>query len=167
MIDISLIDKKILLPEQVDLRYKDSVFVHLKTLTPKQKGKRYELITEFALKTKGYKVEKPKSTDHDRIINGYKCEIKGSMLNKNSDIFSFLQIRPKQDYDKIIFSMFYPFEMIVMEMSKENIIINIENKTFKKQHGGNKAVSNTYMYYGNRETLLNIGAKELDENHSF
>jgi hypothetical protein len=54
-----------------------------------------------------------------------------------------------------------------MEMSKENIIINIENKTFKKQHGGNKAVSNTYMYYGNRETLLNIGAKELDENHSF
>ena len=162
MFDISTIDKTLLMPEVVDVRYANSPFVNLKTMGPKQKGKRYEKITEFVLTSMGYNVARSKSTDYDRIVDGLKCEIKGSMLNKNVDVFSFLQIRPKQDYDKIIFTMLYPNEIVIMEMSKEDILINIDKGIFKKQHGGNKAKSETYMYYGNKDTLLQIGAKVIN-----
>lgn len=161
MINLDLIDKYLLVAEEDDPRYADSPFVHLKRLSAKQKGKRYELITECALKSLGYDVQKPNSTDYDRIVDGFTCEFKGSTLNKNSHNFSFLQIRPKQEYDKIIFSMFYPSEFIMMEMSKDVVLINIDDKIFKKQHGGNKASSDTYLYYGNKETLLEIGATEI------
>ena len=127
----------------------------------KQKGKRYEEITECVVRKLGHIVSKPINTDHDRIIDGFKVEIKGSTLNKNTDNFSFLQIRPDQDYDKLYFTMCYPNELVIMEMSKEQVLKNIQNGIFKKQHGGNKAESRTYLYYGNRESLSNIGAKFL------
>lgn len=158
---IDLIDKSLLVPEEEDYRYSNSPFSHLKRLSAKQKGKRYELITDQVLKALGYDVRKPQSTDYDRIVDGFRCEIKGSTLSKNSINFSFLQIRPKQDYDKIIFSMFYPSEFVMMEMSKDVVLINIDAKIFKKQHGGNKGSSDTYLYYGNKDTLLKIGAKEI------
>ena len=158
---IDLIDKNLLVVGKPDSRYDNSPFVNLKSMTPKQKGCRYELITECVLKKLGHTVEKPKSSDYDRIVNGNRCEIKGSMLNKNTNNFSFLQIRPDQTYDKIIFSMFYPNDCVIMEMPKTLVIENIEKGIFKKQHGGNKANSRTFMYYGNKETLRHIGAIEI------
>ena len=37
----------------------------------------------------------------------------------------------------------------------------IKDGKMKKQHGGNKAESGTFCYYGNRETLAALGAVEL------
>lgn len=155
---INLIDAHLLVADEIDYRYINSPFVHLKLMHAKQKGSRYEMITECVLRKLGFDVKKPKSIEYDRIVDGYRCEIKGSTLNKNTDNFSFLQIRPDQDYDKLIFSMFYPDELVLMEMSKDCIFQNIENGNFKKQHGGNKADSRTYCYYGNKESLTKIGA---------
>ena len=107
----------------------------------------------------GHKYDKRTSSDNDAIFDGEKYEIKGSMLNSGTNNFSFLQIRPNQDYDKIIFALFYPDDLVLMEMDKNTIKNNIEKNVFKKQHGGQKGESNTFMYYGNRETLLTIGAK--------
>lgn len=155
---INHIDPELLTEGAEDARYVNSPFRHLKQLHAKQKGKRYEEITESVLTRIGYIVSKPKSTDYDRIVNGKKVEIKGSTLNKGTDNFSFLQIRPDQDYDLMYFSMFYPNEFVIMAMTKKQIKENIDKKVFKKQHGGNKANSGTYCYYGNRETLETIGA---------
>lgn len=155
---LDLVDPALLKEEQEDARYEKSPFRQLKKLLPKQKGGRYENITECVMRKLGYTVEKPLSTDHDRIINGKKVEIKGSTLNKNTDHFSFLQIRPDQDYESMYFVMFYPNELVIMEMTKDVVLENIRNGKFKKQHGGNKAQSGTYLYYGNRESLLDLGA---------
>ena len=106
----------------------------------------------------GYTVQKAENSDHDRIINGVKVEIKGSTLAKNKKNFSFLQIRPDQDYHLMMFAMFYPNELVLMEMEKEQVIKNVELGIFKKQHGGKKADSGQFCYYGNKETLLTLGA---------
>ena len=42
---------------------------------PKQKGGAGEIIVEAFMKNEGHTVEKPQDPGHDRIINGFKCEI--------------------------------------------------------------------------------------------
>jgi hypothetical protein len=159
---LDLIDPDLLKPEPEDSRYANSPFRHIKLMLPKQKGSRYEKIVSNVCKKLGHNVKPPVSTDHDRIINDVKCEIKGSCLSKSTkeDVFSFLQIRADQDYDKILFAMFYPHELVVMEMDKAQLQACMENGSFTKQHGGQKANSGTYMYYGNKETLRTLGARE-------
>ncbi|MEK9697975.1 MAG: hypothetical protein VW270_19560 [Candidatus Poseidoniales archaeon] len=155
---LSLIDQSLLAEEAVDPRYENSPFRALKNLPAKQKGKRYEEITEHVLTKVGSTVEKPQNTDHDRIIDSHKVEIKGSTLNKGTNVFSFLQIRPAQDYTHLMFSMFYPDRLVIMVMPKSKVIENIEAGHFKKQHGGNKAESGTFCYYGDAESLSALGA---------
>lgn len=155
------VSPSLLVPEDRDTRYDNSPMKHIKAMGAKQKGKYYELITENVLVGQGHVVGKPVNTNHDRIIDGVKTEIKGSCLVKNSDHFTFLQIRPKQDYEQMIFSMFYPDRIVLMVMSKEKIIENIQNKVFAPQHGGKDGESGTFMYYGNERTLAEIGAVEL------
>ena len=92
-------------------------------------------------------------------MNSEKHEIKGSTLAKGTSNFSFLQIRTSQDYDKLLFAMFYPEELVIMQMKKKDVMSNIQSGVFKKQHGGNKGDSGTYCYYGNKETLLLIGGE--------
>lgn len=163
---LEYVDQSLLVEEDEDPRYTNSPFRHLKKMHAKQKGKRYENITECVLKNIGYIVSRPINTDHDRIVDGLKVEIKGSTLNKNTDHFSFLQIRPSQDYDVIYFSMFYPDRLVIMAMSKDKIKENISLNIFKKQHGGEKADSGTYMYYGTCESLEKIGAYYINERTS-
>jgi hypothetical protein len=156
-----MIDEEYLIPEEVDIRYINSPFKHLKNMLPKNKGSRFEKITSDVYTKLGYNVEKSNDTSYDRLINKRKCEIKGSTLAKNTDTFSFLQIRPDQNYDVMIFALFYPQELCLLEMDKKMICKHIDANVFKKQHGGNKANSRTYCYYGNKETLLSLGAKEI------
>ena len=161
--DITKIDPSLLVADQDDERYADSLFRDLKKMHAKQKGKRYEKVTENVLKTLGFKVGKPLSSDHDRLVNDKKVEIKGSTLNRGTDNFSFLQIRPDQDYESIYFVMFYPHQLVIMEMTKDQVVKQIDAGVFKKQHGGNKAESRTFLYYGNRETLIALGASVIVE----
>lgn len=158
---LDFIDPCLLKDEPEDPRYVDSPFRKLKKLHAKQKGSRYEKISEQVLVGLGKTVLPPTNTDHDRIVDNVKVEIKGSTLNKNSDNFSFLQIRPDQDYDVMYFCMFYPYKFVIMSMTKDIIIQNIENGNFSKQHGGKKAESRTFCYYGNKITLKEIGAVQI------
>lgn len=156
-----MINTNLLKPEVHDHRYENSIFHNIKRLSPKVKGSRFEMIVEDVLSKLNYNVRKPENTDHDRVVNGVKTEIKGSTLAKGTDRFSFLQIRPDQDYDEMLFAMFYPNELVLMKMTKEDVMKNIKDNIFKKQHGGIKGKSRTYCYYGNRETLKEIGATEF------
>ena len=158
---VGLIDSTLLQPEAEDPRYVNSPFRNLKPLHAKQKGKRFEMIVADVYKKLGHGVRKAENTDHDRIVDGYKNEIKGATLVKGKQIFSFLQIRPDQDYEKMTFAMFYPDDLVMMEMNKAQIKKCIADGIFKKQHGGNKANSGTFCYYGNKETLTELGAIEI------
>ena len=156
---IKSVDAKYLNIDVSDPRYENSIFRSLKELPPKQKGKYFELIVSDVLEKIGFDVKPPINTDHDRIVNSEKHEIKGSTLAKGTSNFSFLQIRTSQDYDKLLFAMFYPEELVIMQMKKKDVMSNIQSGVFKKQHGGNKGDSGTYCYYGNKETLLLIGGE--------
>lgn len=158
---VSLIDPTLLQPEAEDPRYVNSPFRNLKPLAAKQKGKRFEMIVADVYKKLGYAVRKAENTDHDRIICSMKTEIKGATLVKGKEVFSFLQIRPSQDYEAMTFAMFYPDDLVLMEMNKEQIKQCVAKGIFKKQHGGNKAESGTFCYYGNKESLTELGAIEV------
>lgn len=158
---IDLIDDSLLNDSEADKRYIGSKFEKIRYLHPKIKGSRFEKITKNVLEKIGLTVYKPKSTDHDMIVNQEKIEVKGSTLIMNKNQFTFLQIRPDQDYDKILFVMAYPKELKIIEMDKNTTIENIENGTFRPQHGGKKGNSRTFCYYGNYESLLKIGGKPL------
>lgn len=146
-----LIPNELLNECSVDERWMSGPFFNLKALSAKTKGKRFEQIAHYIFEQKGFTVEKPSNTDHDRIVSGQKIEIKGSTITKNSDdCFSFLQIRPDQDYDFLVLQTFW-FDGTIKfyKISKKTVINMIKNGVFKKQHGGNKAESRTFCYNGN------------------
>lgn len=150
-----LINPELLTKEDIDPRWLDSPFLNLKRLKAKQAGARYEQVTESILTQLGYDVKSPINSDHDRIVNGTKTEMKGSMLTKSKKdgIFSFLQIRPDQDYQQVIFTVFYFDSVQMFMMDKDTINKKIEEGVFKKQHGGNKGKSRTFCYNGTIEGI--------------
>jgi len=144
----------------MDPRWESSKYFKLKCMKAKQAGSRYEKIVEDIYLNANREVEAPRSTEYDRIIDGEKVEIKGSMVTKGTDNkYSFLQIRPAQEYDKVVFLAISFTEICLYEMTKEEIEIAIEKGIFKKQHGGKKANSGTYCYNG---TMEDLGATPVD-----
>lgn len=135
---------------EVDPRWASGPFLALKLMPAKAKGKRFEQIAEAVLTVQGHRVEPPLNTDHDRQVDGKKYEIKGSTITKGSeDVFSFLQIRPAQDYEYLLLETFW-FDGTIKyhRIPKDTVIAFIELGVFKSQHGGNKGHSGTYCYNG-------------------
>lgn len=136
---------------ELDPRWAQGPFMGIKLMPAKAKGKRFEQIAEAILKRHGHSVDKPTNSDHDRIVDGEKFEIKGSTITKDTDdVFSFLQIRPSQDYDVLVLETFH-FDGTIefYRIPKSEIQSLIDTSVLKKQHGGNKANSGTYCYNGN------------------
>lgn len=143
--------KDLLIGAEIDTRWFKGPFAQLKLLPAKAKGKRFEQIATAIFEQKQMKVEKPVNTDHDRIVDGVKVEIKGSTITKDSDgNFSFLQIRPAQDYDFLVLETFW-FDGTIKfhKISKQAIMELIEKRVFVPQHGGTKGKSGTFCYNGN------------------
>ena len=147
------LDNNLLGANDIDPRWATSPFFNLKTLAPKGKGKRFEQIAESIFRQRGFDIKKPTNTDHDRIVDGAKFEVKGSTITKGTDdCFSFLQIRPAQDYDYLVLETFW-FDGTIKfhKIPKADIAGLIANRTFVPQHGGNKGNSGTFIYNGNLE----------------
>jgi len=157
-----LVDENLITADIMDPRWEDSPFFKLKCMKAKQAGSRYEKIVENIYINAGRDVAAPTSTEYDRIIDGLDTEIKGSMITKGSDNkFSFLQIRPKQSYDQVLF-LAIGFETITLyTMTKAEVLEAIEAGIFKPQHGGKKGNSGTYCYNG---TMENLGATPVELN---
>jgi len=146
-LDMSIIEKAI------DPRYEGKLFGKFRNLAPSQKGKVGEMFCEQVMRSLGRKVTERKSKDHDIVVDGQKGEIKSSTLNNGTNVFSFLQIRPGQDYDKMILQAFFPEKLRIFELSKEDILGLIELEIIKPQHGGKKSNSGTFMWYPTIEDL--------------
>lgn len=148
--DITL-DKHLLVGSDIDPRWSSGPFTGIKLMPAKAKGKRFEQIAESILVKRQHLVEKPVNSDHDRIVDGYKFEIKGSTITKDTDdVFSFLQIRPAQDYDFLILETFW-FDGTIkfFKLDKATVSSMVEKRIFKPQHGGNNGNSGTFCYNGN------------------
>ena len=147
------LSSELLAGSDVDPRWANGPFMGIKLMPAKAKGKRFEQIASSILISRNHQVGRPDSSDYDRLVDGDKCEFKGSTITKGTDdVFSFLQIRPSQEYDYLVFETFW-FDGTIKfhRIPKSQIQPMIEAGIFKKQHGGNKAQSGTYCYNGNLE----------------
>lgn len=147
------LSSELLKGNDIDSRWFAGPFAQLKMLPAKAKGKRFEQISQELFEHKGHIVWKSKNSNYDRIVDGMEFEIKGSTITKgHDDYFSFLQIRPDQQYDFLIFvSFWFDGEIKVYKIPKEKVLDFISAGVFKKQHGGNDAESRTYCYNGTLE----------------
>lgn len=135
----------------IDPRWLTGPFGDIKTLPAKAKGKRFEQIAQTILESRGHAVSRAVNKHHDRMVDGRKSEIKGSTITKGSDdCFSFLQIRPAQDYDDMILETFW-FDGTVRfyRMDKTAVLTLVSQGVFVAQHGGKAGNSGTYSYNGN------------------
>ena len=135
--------------------YQNTVFAKARNLSSKKKGSFFEKLTEEYF-VKKFKVisEKPKSKDHDFILNKYKIENKGSTLwcnNKGVPLyFKWQQIRIAQDYDFMVFLAMYPDKVRFFYASKQDLINNLDPYK-NNQHGGKKVNSGTMEIIGHPE----------------
>lgn len=157
--------------DPIDRRYVGEPFEFLKKITtPKQLGTRMEKLVDWYVSTiLGMSIKRAPNgvTEYDRLIDGIRYEIKGATLGKGKlESFGFNQIRPYQDYDYVLFAMFYPNKMVVAAMTKVQVEQNVVFKVFKPQHGGKKAAEpNTFTYKGSQDDLVRIGAIILGETY--
>jgi len=142
------IPESYLIAEEVDPRWYKGPFLNIKAMGAKQKGKRFEQIVRFLMNG-----EKTKSSDNDMILDNNLFEIKGSTVTRGTDeCFSFLQIRPNQEYDYLILSSFHFDGLIeLFKIPKNDVYKLISGKIFKKQHEGKNGKSETYCYNGTME----------------
>tara|TARA_Y100000310_G_C20610498_1_gene777738 strand:+ start:228 stop:770 length:543 start_codon:yes stop_codon:yes gene_type:complete len=138
------------LEEKLQDPYKDSEFLIFKNMSSKKKGSFFEKIFEEYVIENGGIVEKPSNSDHDRIINGIKVEIKGSTLWGSGSHFRFQQIRANQDYDMIIFVSVFPDKIEFHYADKDTITKNLmirdnDGNWPNNQHGGKGTNSGTFF----------------------
>jgi len=101
------------LREKTSDPYLNSSFRVYKEMSSRKKGKYFEMIVAEYFEKQGYSVTRSSNSDHDRIINGKKVEIKGSILWGEGTHFRWQQIRPSQDYFPKDFTWFRSFEDVI------------------------------------------------------
>ena len=145
-----------------DFRYLKSPFRKLKLIpSVKAKGTRYEKISQIIYEVNGRHVQRApaKIKDYDRVVDGLKVEIKGATLVKGKNDFIFNQIRPRQNYDVIHFTCIYPLRIVILELTKQELINKIESNELLGQHGGKSVDSGTYSWTKSEKQLLDLGAR--------
>lgn len=154
LVDFSIID------ESFDPRYEGSKFENYKKLGAKQKGAVSERMLSTILEGLGYKVESSLNSDHDRIVNGVKVEMKTATLIKDTEEkLSFLQIRPDQDLERYLMTAILPNSLEMYWIEKDKILELIEKGRVYPQHGGKKGNSGTYCWYPSLTELRSVGKK--------
>ena len=156
---LDLIPSELLQPTAKKKMWAESPFKDFESLHPKTKGGRGEQIAEAILSAKGEDVTPRCNSDHDIVVNGVTTEIKTSCMSEKG-VYSFLQVRPSQDYEQILFLCVSPQNIRMFFMDKETIMENIEEGALRKQHGGKKGDGITYLFYPTEQDLLDMGAFE-------
>lgn len=106
------------------------------------------------LQDSGYEVKRAGSSEHDRLVNGVKVEIKGSFLWEGSNRrFSWQQIRLDQDYDLLALLAFYPDRLAVLGATKQTVarklgVQDADGKWPFNQHGGSSVNSGAFVLSG-------------------
>jgi hypothetical protein len=133
--------------------YKGSPLESFHSLSSKVKGMFFEKLVEEMAKSEGWRVSHGGSSDYDLLIGEQRIEIKGSFLWGEGTNFRWQQLRPAQDYDKVIFVAAYPDRIEFFEADKATVKKNVEVQDSRghwpyNQHGGKKVNSGTFFLDG-------------------
>ena len=133
----------------------------------KQYGALGELIIASFLENEGMRIEKPKNQGHDRIINGWRTEIKFSCASKRNQnfLFTFNHISFCKDWERIIFcGINGDLEARIIWFSKEDMEKLLNEGILKHQQAGQENNLDDYCIMGNnsRKLLFHTLAKEMD-----
>lgn len=147
--------------KNVDL-WKDTYYEGYSFLSPKQKGGFGELMVERYMTKKGSVVLPKTNEGHDRIIDGFKTEIKFSLCNKTSkniltqDYFFINHVSIGKDWDRLIFMGVNPNSNNnrILWFTKQEFIEDIQN-LFANQQGGIGLGNDDFKLSGKIDKLLN------------
>ena len=97
--------------------YRNSVFFTLLSRGSEARGLAYEDIVSYILENEGYDVKPRINTQHDRIINNRKAEIKGSrkpspFAKNKTRTAAFRRIVKGDDYEDIFLAFFNPDDTV-------------------------------------------------------
>ena len=121
--------------------WKGSPFGWIRDIPPRSKGAYGEKFVQELFRDNGFDVKRAKSgSDHDRVINGHRVEIKMSTLWTDKEIYVFEQIRRNQKYDYLIFLGLSPHEAHCWLIPKSQFHLGKEGVS--RQHGGKKGSDN-------------------------
>lgn len=116
--------------------------------SPKSKGAQGERMVQQVMEALGHRVERPTSSEHDRIIDGWKTEIKVSTTwNETLDNWTWQQIR-EQDYDRIIFVGINPNDVSIWWATKEDLRQFVLGRDEMRQHAGKDGGQELYWIQG-------------------
>lgn len=127
--------------------WKGSPFEWILSIPSRSKGAYGEKLVQELFRLNGFDVKRPKSgSDHDRVINGHRIEIKMSTLWAKTGQYKFQQIRD-QDYDYLLCLGLSPTEAHCWLIPKSEV------------HRGRDGVSSQHGGKAGRDTLwLNFPA---------
>jgi hypothetical protein len=124
-------------------------------MSPKQKGTFGERFVSKYFMLKGSKVEKPKNTGHDRIIDDKLLEIKFSLATRdkkggiNEDQFIINHVSKDKDWERLVFFGINPSEdnCRFFWFCKEDFIQHLESDecVFASQQGGKSIGNDDYI----------------------
>jgi len=129
-------------------------------LSPKQKGEFGEMFVTKYMTSKGSKVLPKQNDGHDRIIDGYKTEIKFSLSNKyqnklRKDSFFINHVSIGKDWDRLVFVgiNYNESESRLIWFTKQDFIDGIQ-ELFDKQQGGKNLTNDDLKLSGKIDKLL-------------
>lgn len=125
-----------------DPEWEGSPFAWIKTRPSRQVGKIGEQLIAGWCAAKGLDVTRSGSSESDRIIHGYRTEIKFSTLWKNGT-YVFQQFR-NQEYDLVICLGVSPFDAHCWVISKTLALQHVIGHT--GQHGGQDAIDTAWLH---------------------
>ncbi len=111
-----------------------SPFYWIKSRPSRQIGTIGEALAAGWAASKGFDVQKPLNSDHDRRIAGLKVEVKFSTLWTDNEIFKFQQLRD-QDYEYALLLGVSPFDAQAWFVPKAELSYN-RPPALVPQHGG-------------------------------
>ena len=140
---ISSAYEKIAAPPSAEWR--GSPFEWILSIPSRSKGAYGEKLVQELFRLNGFDVKRPKSgSDHDRVINGHRIEIKMSTLWAKTGQYTFQQIRD-QEYDYLICLGLSPTEAHCWLIPKSEVHVGREGVSH--QHGGKAGTDTLWLSF--------------------
>lgn len=135
------------------------------------KGSFGEKFVQKYMEQKGSKVNKKTNSGHDRIIDGYKTEIKfslGGNTNKDKTVYYINHLSVNKDNQRVIFFGINKKEEQCLlswwNSSDFNEYVKSGPGVFYFQQGGNKLTNDDYMFVGTPEVFKSLSfVKDISE----
>jgi len=125
--------------------WRGSPFYWIKNRPSRSVGAIGERLVAGWAATRGFDVVRPSSSDHDRLIQGLKVEIKFSTLWTDRPCFTFQQIRD-QDYDYCFLLGVSPFDAQAWFVPKSELTHD-RPPELVPQHGGSRGHDTKWLTF--------------------